>query len=164
VKNLVLLVLVAAAAYLVWHYRAEVFWIAAALAAVVVAYRLAFHLPNPRRYRGVTDPQRLFDSGQKRVAMARAGGRCEAARAWLRCRAAAEHADHIYPWSKGGATSLDNCQYLCARRNLAKSAKVPSRWYLWALELRRRRYFLASVSGRVTWRYVGPSSPMAVRD
>jgi hypothetical protein len=33
------------------------------------------------------------------------------------------HADHIRPWSKGGATTLTNLQVLCAQHNLAKGAK-----------------------------------------
>lgn len=31
------------------------------------------------------------------------------------------HADHIIPWSKGGTTTLENCQMLCAQCNLTKS-------------------------------------------
>lgn len=31
------------------------------------------------------------------------------------------HADHIVPWSKGGKTTIDNCQMLCANCNLKKS-------------------------------------------
>lgn len=30
-------------------------------------------------------------------------------------------ADHIKPWSKGGKTSLDNCQLLCKRHNASKT-------------------------------------------
>ena len=29
-------------------------------------------------------------------------------------------ADHVTPWSKGGATSQENCQMLCRRHNQAK--------------------------------------------
>ncbi len=32
------------------------------------------------------------------------------------------HGDHIKPWSKGGTTTIDNCQMLCAKCNLLKSA------------------------------------------
>lgn len=33
------------------------------------------------------------------------------------------HADHIVPWSKGGKTTLDNCQMLCRDCNLKKGAQ-----------------------------------------
>lgn len=33
------------------------------------------------------------------------------------------YADHIVPWSKGGRTTLDNCQVLCMKCNLKKSNK-----------------------------------------
>ena len=33
-------------------------------------------------------------------------------------------ADHIIPWSKGGKTTLDNCQLLCARHNLIKNDQI----------------------------------------
>lgn len=31
------------------------------------------------------------------------------------------HIDHIFPWSKGGKTTLDNLQTLCSKCNLGKS-------------------------------------------
>lgn len=34
------------------------------------------------------------------------------------------HVDHIVPWSKGGATELDNLQTLCARCNLGKGNRA----------------------------------------
>jgi 5-methylcytosine-specific restriction endonuclease McrA len=50
----------------------------------------------------------------------RAGGACE------RCgnRLGREfHADHVQPFSKGGATTLNNGQALCASCNLRKGAR-----------------------------------------
>ncbi len=32
-------------------------------------------------------------------------------------------ADHVTAWSKGGATSIDNCQMLCKTHNRAKGNK-----------------------------------------
>ena len=32
-------------------------------------------------------------------------------------------ADHIIPWSKGGRTTIDNCQMLCKMDNRTKSGK-----------------------------------------
>ena len=41
--------------------------------------------------------------------MARAAGQCEMEAGFgRRCSRAAEHGDHLYPWSKGGSTSLQN--------------------------------------------------------
>ena len=31
-----------------------------------------------------------------------------------------QHADHVTPWSKGGATDISNCQMLCRTHNRAK--------------------------------------------
>lgn len=98
------------------------------------------------------DGQRLFSSSQREEAKRRAGGRCEASTFGFRCRKPGEHADHIYPHSKGGQTTMSNCQSLCAPHNLAKSAKIPSRFYMSRLVARRRRYFPAGVSPEVEWR------------
>lgn len=34
------------------------------------------------------------------------------------------HIDHIFPWSKGGETKMDNLQTLCSRCNIGKSDSV----------------------------------------
>lgn len=99
------------------------------------------------------DPQRLFDAVQKDVARRRCGNRCEhKPLLWKRCPGKAEEADHIYPWSRGGATSLGNLQYLCRRHNRRKSAWTPPRTYIWRLERRRRKYFPDGETVKVTWK------------
>lgn len=98
------------------------------------------------------DEQRLFDSKQRKIIHARAGGQCEAKRPlWFRCKRPSEQADHIYPWSKGGATSITNGAALCQPCNGHKSAWVPTRTYIWRLERRRRRYFPVDQDRKVNW-------------
>jgi hypothetical protein len=82
----------------------------------------------------------------------RAGNRCEQATLWSwgRCRRAAEEVDHIYPWSRRGATVVSNGQAICARHNRAKADRVPSWTYIVALEFRRRRYFPEGADVRVS--------------
>lgn len=99
-----------------------------------------------------TDPQRMFTANQRALTKKLAGGRCEHSYLGFRCRKPGEHADHIYPWSRGGATVMSNCQSLCATHNLRKSAAVPSRFYIHRLEKRRVRYFPSDVSPKVKWR------------
>ncbi|WIB65497.1 HNH endonuclease [Curtobacterium sp. MCBD17_040] len=119
-----------------------------ALALVVVAVA--------RKGRGdgkpQTDQRRMFSGAQKQEAKRRAGGRCEHSSAGFRCKQPGQHADHIYPWSKGGATEMSNCQSLCATHNLQKSNHVPSPFYIHRLQRRRARYFPTGVSPRVEWR------------
>ena len=45
--------------------------------------------------------------------------RCDRVNGCRRCA----HADHIRPYSKGGTTTLDNGQILCASCNLSKGAR-----------------------------------------
>ena len=97
------------------------------------------------------DPWRVFRFDARRQVLARAGGRCEAATflIWRRCPGEASEADHIYPWSKGGATVICNGQALCSPHNKAKSNRTPPWWYLLGLERRRRNYFPSGSDVRV---------------
>lgn len=63
---------------------------------------------------------RLIPSAVKVLVWQRDGGRC------VRCGATDNlHFDHIIPYSKGGTSlSAENVQLLCARHNLAKSARI----------------------------------------
>lgn len=101
-----------------------------------------------------TDPQRAFDGSQRSEARRRCGNRCEhKSPLWFRCDGNADQADHVYPWSKGGSTSLGNCQMLCARHNRSKSDRVPGPVYIWRLERRRLRYFPQDVPVKIAWRF-----------
>ena len=105
------------------------------------------------------DPQRAFSEAQRQAIFARAGQRCEHVSALgLRCRTVPSHADHVHPWSKGGATTLANAQALCQRHNLQKASRVPSAWYLHRLERRRQRYFPPGEPASVVWRVGGGGS------
>lgn len=99
------------------------------------------------------DPQRLFSSVQKAEGRQRCDNRCEhKLPLWFRCRGRADHGDHIFPHSRGGATAMSNLQFLCQPHNLSKSARVPSATYIWRLQRRRRKYFPPSANRRVEWR------------
>jgi hypothetical protein len=98
------------------------------------------------------DERRMFTAQQKAEAKRLAGGRCEHSTLGFRCGTPGAHADHIYPWSRGGATAMTNCQSLCAKHNLQKSAQIPTRFYVKRLEKRRRGYFPAGTSPTVEWR------------
>jgi hypothetical protein len=84
--------------------------------------------------------------------MSRAVIRCESAAFVFfgRCSSAATEADHIYPWSRGGATVIANGQALCKGHNRNKRAMTPRWWYLLLLERRRRSYFPPGASARVS--------------
>lgn len=108
--------------------------------ALVVATVLAVGVSARNRGRQ-QDPVRAFPEKMRREAFARAGGTCEYARWWGRCRRTANHADHFYPHARGGASTLANCVAACQWHNLSKGAKLPSRWTRAGIERRRRRYF-----------------------
>ena len=94
--------------------------------------------PKARRWR---DPVRFFTGRQKQAIYLRASKRCEhKPPLWRRCPAPGTEADHVVPWSRGGATELWNAQLLCHHHNMRKSAHYPSLMYRWRLRRRRRRY------------------------
>lgn len=64
---------------------------------------------------------RTFDNPTKTTAYEKQGGICPLCK--KRFKMEDMHADHIEPWSKGGKTDEKNCQMLCRKCNLRKSAK-----------------------------------------
>lgn len=115
------------------------------LLALLVLLAVVLGAPLPGRGPGWfarRDPWRGFKYDVRRVVLSRAGRRCEAAAflAWGRCPQAADQVDHIYPWSKGGATAVSNGQALCAHHNRSKGNRTPAWWYVLSLERRRRSY------------------------
>ena len=62
---------------------------------------------------------RAFDTKMARTAYERQGGICP--KCGEHFELAGMQADHITPWSKGGKTTPDNCQMLCADCNRRKS-------------------------------------------
>lgn len=90
------------------------------------------------------DPRRAYTGEERQAGFRRAGHRCEFD-AWLglaRCRRSAEHADHWWPHSRGGATTMANLVAGCARHNVAKGAALPTAAQTRRIARRRRRYFL----------------------
>lgn len=124
------------------------------LIAVVAIVWIVLTAPMPGRGPGLLrrrDPWRTFKFQARRSVMSRAGGRCEAPvfLAWGRCERLATDADHIYPWSKGGATIVSNGQALCRQHNRMKSNLTPPWWYVRGLERRRRNYVEGAADERV---------------
>lgn len=75
--------------------------------------------PNKNK---VMKNRRLFNKGEKIKLYIAANGRCQSCgnplgRTW--------HADHVIPFSAGGATTLSNGAALCRRCNLTEGAKRP---------------------------------------
>ncbi|MEG3615206.1 HNH endonuclease [Isoptericola haloaureus] len=135
-------------------------WIAAnplLAAAVGVAVALAWLTPFVARWLAPRrDPVRRFSASQRRAIFDRAGSRCEhKPLLGPRCAEVPTHGDHVYPWSRGGATVLSNAQALCARHNRRKGARVPGAWYLRRLQRRRRDYFPPGEDPEVVWRRAG---------
>lgn len=64
---------------------------------------------------------RSFGNKERQKVYQRQNGICPACKQHFQIEQM--HADHITPWSKGGVTTLDNCQMLCRQCNLTKSDK-----------------------------------------
>lgn len=62
---------------------------------------------------------RTFSEKDKVTMYNRQGGKCNLC--GKPCELSAMQGDHVIPWSKGGKTTLDNGQMLCASCNLSKS-------------------------------------------
>ncbi|WP_350339695.1 MULTISPECIES: HNH endonuclease [Nocardioides] len=122
--------------------------------AVVVVLLLVVALPLPGRGPRMfqrRDPWRGYRFGSRREVLERAGGRCEGPQllAWGRCRAEATEVDHVYPWSRGGPTTVSNGQALCRVHNRRKSNLRPPWWYVLSLERRRANYVPSGTETRV---------------
>lgn len=119
----------------------------------IVALLTVLRFPMPGRGPGRQgrDPWRGYRFEARRRVLDRAGGRCEgtAFLVWGRCDQAATEVDHVYPWSRGGATIVGNGAALCRHHNRAKSSWPPPWWYVQSLERRRRAYFPAGEDVRV---------------
>jgi hypothetical protein len=111
-------------------------------ALVVQSTRHKRTVSNRRR-----DPVRLFTAEQKRMIYRACNNQCEYPRLILgRCKRSAQEVDHIYPWSKGGMTIIENASCLCHHHNIHKTNKWPSRRYIRALSRNRIQYFPDSMT------------------
>lgn len=110
--------------------------IGAILVMLLIARAVFRLIPKAR------DPRRAFTPNQRQEGFARANGRCEMEGfLWFRCGKQATDADHHYPWSRGGATSMANFVAACGHCNKSKGAKVPTRFSAWRMAQRRKGYF-----------------------
>ncbi len=99
------------------------------VAGTVVACLIIRHLIRRLAASGPRDPVRLFTQEDKRWGRHKCGQQCEMSNPvlfWTRCDQPAEHADHWWPWSQGGATTRANMVMACAAHNLAKTDRWPS--------------------------------------
>ena len=97
---------------------------------------------------------RIFSRLQRKILIFKSAGRCVICNKKI---SKGFHADHIYPWSKGGKTFVNNGQALCAECNLKKGAKLatPLRdWQekainkalKWLVKDKRDRHFLINAA------------------
>lgn len=112
-----------------------------ALLLIAFTYAVLAYVSDVVRRFLPRDPARVFNAAQRRYLMAQAGARCEhRPLLWFRCfRNTRLQADHIMPWSRGGRTTIENGQMLCASHNRRKTNRIPSPLYRARIHLRRRR-------------------------
>ena len=68
------------------------------------------------------DRQRSFSQEQRYVIYMKSNKHCQLCEVHIRMENF--HADHIYPWSRGGETSISNGQALCSNCNIRKSDEI----------------------------------------
>ncbi|MCL6424372.1 HNH endonuclease [Brachybacterium sp. JHP9] len=111
-------------------------------ALLIAAVAIAAAVSALRPGEGMRDPVRMYSAEQRREGFDRAGHRCEMSTfGILRCQRPAQHADHFWPWSRGGATSMRNLVAACSRHNTSKGASMPSSWTRRRITRRRAHYF-----------------------
>lgn len=139
----------------IWQVMGPYSWLIGC--AIVATIVLRAPLPGRAGLNAKRDPWRGFRFAARDRVLARAAGRCEAALflVWGRCSSPATEVDHVFPWSRRGATIVSNGQAMCSHHNRSKGSLRPPWWYILGLERRRREYFPAGESVRV---FAGMSS------
>lgn len=97
------------------------------------------------------DPVRLYSPAQRRIIVERAGSQCEHTSVFGRRCPVRDGlaADHIWPHTLGGWTSLGNAQALCVSHNSSKGGRPPTKRYMRRLVRNRKRYFPIDQDPRV---------------
>jgi hypothetical protein len=101
----------------------------------------SYHKPRPKSGASA-NPDRYFTAEQKKQGHARAGNQCEYThtKSRERCPNKSREGDHFYPYSKGGATTLENFVSACEWHNQKKSGDIWERERP-LIEARREKYF-----------------------
>lgn len=123
-------------------------WVVVFIIARVV-FKSIRNIRNAKRRAHQSTDERIFSQEQKRLGHARAGHQCEFSVGLSRCPRRSQHADHFFPFSRGGATSMQNFVAACEFHNLSKGAKMPSALDKSRIEIRRKNYFPALTEVRV---------------